>query len=67
MQRRHAFESMAGREITGGEGRQVKTIGDEVLFAANSPAGAGTIALALLDAVEADEERRGPPETDPAV
>jgi adenylate cyclase len=50
------FESTANDVIYEHRGRVVKTIGDEVLFVADRPADAATIALELVDAIEAEPE-----------
>ena len=42
--------------IAGAGGRLVKTIGDEVLFVADTPAAAATIGLELAEAMAADPE-----------
>jgi adenylate cyclase len=49
-----AFESLSTEVVGEHRGRVVKTIGDEVLFVADSAADAGLIALDLLDAAESD-------------
>lgn len=49
-----AFESLSTEVVAEHRGRVVKTIGDEVLFVADSPADAALIALDLIDAAEAD-------------
>ena len=49
-----AFESLSTEVVAEHRGRVVKTIGDEVLFVADSPADAALIALDLLDSAEAD-------------
>ncbi|HEV7206207.1 MAG TPA: adenylate/guanylate cyclase domain-containing protein [Jatrophihabitans sp.] len=48
------FESVATEVVGAHRGQVVKTIGDEVLFIAHSPGEAAEIALALLEAAEAD-------------
>jgi adenylate cyclase len=48
------FESLATETVGQHGGRIVKTIGDEVLFQADSSASAAEIALELLEAAEAD-------------
>ena len=48
------FESLAAEVIANASGRVVKMLGDEVMFVADDPATAATIALGLLDAIEAD-------------
>jgi adenylate cyclase len=50
------FESLATEVVGQNRGRIVKTIGDEVLFQADSAADAAEIALQLLEAAEADPE-----------
>lgn len=50
-----AFESVATEVVGAHHGRVVKTIGDEVLFVAGTPADAAEIALGLLEAAAADE------------
>ncbi|OZM74180.1 adenylate/guanylate cyclase domain-containing protein [Amycolatopsis antarctica] len=49
------FEGMAGEVIAEQHGRVVKMIGDEVLFVADSAAGAAEIALTLSERADADE------------
>ena len=49
------FESTVNTVITGHGGRVIKTIGDEVLFAADEPAVAARIALDLADGQELNE------------
>lgn len=51
-----AFESAATEVVGAHGGRIVKTIGDEVLFVADTPAAGALIALELMDAAEADEQ-----------
>lgn len=51
-----AFEASALAIITAHHGRIIKTIGDEILFAADSPAGAAHIALELVEGHERDED-----------
>jgi len=48
------FESLSTEVVAEHHGRVVKTIGDEVLFVADTPADAALIALDLLDAAETD-------------
>ncbi len=48
------FETLAYARIVERGGRVVKMIGDEILFAADDPNAAGEIALALVEACEAD-------------
>jgi adenylate cyclase len=50
-----AFEAVATDVIGAHSGQIVKTIGDEVFFAADEPGDAAEIALELLAAAEADE------------
>jgi adenylate cyclase len=50
-----AFEAIATEIVGGCGGRIVKTIGDEVLFVADSPDAAAEIALQLQEAAEANE------------
>lgn len=50
------FEHLSSDTVTGGGGRVIKHIGDEVLFTAPSAASAGAIALALAAAVDADPD-----------
>jgi adenylate cyclase len=50
------FESTTARVVTENHGRVIKTIGDEVLFVADDPADAARIALALVEAEDADED-----------
>ncbi len=47
------FESLASDLIAEHRGRVIKTIGDEVMFAVENPAGAAHLALALQDLVSA--------------
>lgn len=49
------FEKDASDTIAARHGRIVKTVGDEVLFVADSPADAAEIALCLADPARADE------------
>jgi adenylate cyclase len=51
-----AFEARALAIITGHNGRIIKTIGDEVLFAADSPADAAHIALELVEEHLVDDD-----------
>jgi len=53
------FEAIAYEHIPEHGGRVVKTIGDEVMFAAESPADAAEIALALADAYHRDASLPG--------
>ena len=48
------FESLSTEVVAEHRGRVVKTIGDEVLFVADTPVDAALIALDLLDAAETD-------------
>ena len=50
------FESLAAEVIANASGRVVKMLGDEVMFVTDDAGTAGTIALGLLDAIEADGE-----------
>ncbi|WP_248123034.1 adenylate/guanylate cyclase domain-containing protein [Micrococcus lacusdianchii] len=50
------FESKAAEIIAAGGGWLVKTVGDEVLFNAETPEAGAEIALALSDAMAADRE-----------
>jgi adenylate cyclase len=50
------FESTAAEIVTLGGGRVIKTLGDEVLFVADSAAEGAGIALDLADRISADEE-----------
>ena len=50
------FDSLAANVIARAGGRVVKTLGDEVMFTADSPRAAAVIALGLLDAIEEDGE-----------
>ena len=50
------FESLAAEVIANASGRVVKMLGDEVMFVADDPVTGATIALGLLDAIEADGE-----------
>jgi adenylate cyclase len=49
------FEATASRLVTEHRGRTIKTIGDEVLFVADSAPEAARIALALTEAASADD------------
>jgi adenylate cyclase len=49
-----AFESCTTEVVAAHEGRIVKTIGDEVLFVADSPVAGADISLDLIDASEND-------------
>jgi glycerol-3-phosphate dehydrogenase (NAD(P)+) len=49
------FEAVAHDTVATGGGRVVKMIGDEVMFVAEDPVAAATIALALADAYADDE------------
>lgn len=49
-----AFESLSTEVVAEHHGRVVKTIGDEVLYVADTSAEAALIALDLIDAAEAD-------------
>lgn len=53
------FESVASDVIAAQAGRVVKTVGDEVMFTADDPAGGAEIALQLLESMEADENLPG--------
>jgi adenylate cyclase len=50
------FESVATDVVGANHGQIVKTIGDEVLFVADTPVDGAEIALALIEASDADEE-----------
>lgn len=50
-----AFESAATELVGANDGRIVKTLGDEVLFVAETPAAGAEISLGLQAAAEADE------------
>jgi len=50
-----AFETTASEAVAAQHGRIVKTIGDEVLFVADTPQQASEIALTMLACAEADE------------
>ena len=50
------FDSVAANVIARAGGRVVKTLGDEVMFTADTPTAAAVIALGLLDAIEDDGE-----------
>lgn len=50
------FEAVAYEHILSGGGRVVKTIGDEVMFAADEPAAGAAIALALAEAYTRDPD-----------
>jgi adenylate cyclase len=50
-----AFEAIATEIVGACDGRIVKTIGDEILFVADSPVAAAEMALLLQEAAEADE------------
>jgi len=49
------FEGLASDVITGGGGRVVKTVGDEVLFTADDPASGAVIALSLSEQLAVDD------------
>ncbi len=49
------FEGLAADVVTGGGGRVVKTVGDEVLFTADGPAAGALVALALSEQMAVDE------------
>ena len=49
-----AFESLSTETVAEHHGRVVKTIGDEVLFVADTPADAALIALDLIESAEKD-------------
>jgi adenylate cyclase len=49
------FESVAADVVAAGAGRLVKTLGDEVLFAADEPTQAADIALLLVETMSNDE------------
>jgi adenylate cyclase len=49
------FEGLASDVVTAGGGRVVKTVGDEVLFAADEPIAAAVIALSLSEQMAVDE------------
>lgn len=50
-----AFETLATDVVSDRRGQIVKTIGDEVLYTADRPEDAAEIALAMIEAAEADE------------
>ena len=50
------FEAETALRVTAAGGRVVKTIGDEVMFVADSIAGAAEVALATVEAHAADEQ-----------
>ena len=50
------FESLAAETISAGGGWLVKTIGDEVMFNAETPEAGAAIALSLAETIAADEE-----------
>jgi adenylate cyclase len=50
------FETIATEVVATAGGRVVKTLGDEVLFAADDPVAAADIGLGLLDRIDDDEE-----------
>jgi adenylate cyclase len=50
------FESMASDVIAAGDGRVIKTVGDEVMYVADQPARAAEIGLQLSETVGADED-----------
>jgi adenylate cyclase len=49
------FEAMAADTVTAGGGRVIKTVGDEVLFTAETPLAAAVIALTLSERMATDE------------
>jgi adenylate cyclase len=49
------FEGLASDVVTAGNGRVIKTVGDEVLFTADDPASGAVIALSLSEAMAVDE------------
>lgn len=49
------FDGLAADVITGGGGRVVKTVGDEVLFVADNPVAGAVIALSLSEQLGADD------------
>jgi adenylate cyclase len=49
------FEGLAADVVTAGRGRVVKTVGDEVLFTADTPAAGAVIALTLSEQMAVDE------------
>jgi adenylate cyclase len=49
------FDSLVTEIVVAHDGRVVKLIGDEVMFIAHDPADATLVALALLEAIAADE------------
>jgi len=49
------FEALASDVITGGGGRVVKTVGDEVLFTADDPISGAVIALTLSEQLAVDD------------
>lgn len=51
-----AFEARALAIVTAHQGRIIKTIGDEILFAADTPADAAMIALELVEEHGADDD-----------
>ena len=49
------FEGLAADVVTAGDGRVVKTVGDEVLFIADDPASGAVIGLALSEQMAVDD------------
>ena len=49
------FEGLASDVVTAGNGRVIKTVGDEVLFTADDPVSGAVIALSLSEAMAVDE------------
>jgi adenylate cyclase len=49
------FEGLASDVVTAGNGRVIKTVGDEVLFTAADPVSGAVIALSLSEAMAADK------------
>lgn len=50
------FQGMAYNIVATGGGRVIKTVGDEVFFAAETPAGGAEIAMTLMERVSAAED-----------
>ncbi len=50
------FQGMAYNIVATGGGRVIKTVGDEVFFAAETPAAGAEIAMTLMERVTAEEE-----------
>lgn len=49
------FEGLASDVVTAGNGRVIKTVGDEVLFTADDPGSGAVIALSLSEAMAVDK------------